>query len=95
LALYDFELNGIALLQAFIALGGNGAVVNEHVWPVVPSNKTVTFRVVEPLHGTFQTIHVRPLEGALNKSHSQNFAAIVRPAGGSVKTEKEVYSQKK
>ena len=58
LSLDDFKLNLIALLQAFVAFGGNGAVVNEHIRSIVAAEKTISLRVVEPLDRTFQTFHV-------------------------------------
>src|SRR5438477_12154687 len=66
LALHDLELDGIAFLQTLVAFSRDGAVMDEHVWPVVPSNKAVTFCVIEPFHSTFQTIHVRPLKSVEN-----------------------------
>src|SRR5579864_3310694 len=62
LALHNLELHGVAFLEALVAFSGDGAVVDEHVRPVVPSYEPVAFCVVEPLHSTFQTIHVRPLK---------------------------------
>src|SRR5579864_3889078 len=62
LALHNFEFHGVAFLKALVAFSGDGAVVDEHVRPVVPSYEPVAFCVVEPLHSTFQTIHVRPLK---------------------------------
>jgi len=76
LALHDLELNGIALLQAFITFRTDGAVVDEHIRPVVSSNKAVSFGVVEPLHSTFQTIHVRPLQSALMRTPSENLLPL-------------------
>lgn len=92
LALHDLELNGIALLQAFVTFRTDGAVVDEHVRPVVSSNKAVSFGVVEPLHSTFQTIHVRPLQKCSDANTFRKFAAIVRLVTGGVKTENNLYS---
>src|SRR5437879_4948738 len=56
LPLHDLEFNRIALLQALVALAGNGAVVYEHIGPVVASNESVSFGVIEPLYSSFQSI---------------------------------------
>jgi hypothetical protein len=54
----DFELNLITFLQALVSLGGDCTVMNENIWPIVASNEPVPFRVIEPLHCTFQAIHL-------------------------------------
>lgn len=53
LALDDFKLNLIALLQGLIAFGCNGAVMDKNIWPIVASNETEPFSVVKPFHLTF------------------------------------------
>lgn len=90
LTLNNFELHRVAFLQAFVAFGIYGAVMNENVRSVVSSNEPVSFSVVKPLHSTFQTIHVRPLECVNDNTHSE-FAVIVRPVTTTVKR-KEIYS---
>jgi len=57
LAFGDLELNLIAFLQALIALRGYRAVVHKYVWPISATNEPVSFRVIEPLDGSFQPIH--------------------------------------
>src|SRR5579872_70534 len=64
LTLHNLKLNRVALLQAFVAFAGNGAVVDEYVGPVVTSNEPVSFGIIEPLHSSFQSIHVPLLEAA-------------------------------
>src|SRR5690348_9746157 len=64
LALHNLELHRIAFLQALIAFAADGAVVNEHIGSVVPSDEPVSFGVIEPLHSSFQSIHVPLLEAA-------------------------------
>src|SRR5258708_28823684 len=60
LSLDDLKLHLVALLQAFVALGGDCAVVNENIRSIVAAEEAVTLGVVEPLDGAFQTFHVRP-----------------------------------
>jgi hypothetical protein len=59
LALNDVEFHVIALLQALVSIHLNRAVVDEHIRPVVPADKTVAFRIVEPLHLAFVLSHKR------------------------------------
>src|SRR5215467_9644917 len=75
LTLNNFELYRVAFLQAFVAFGINGAVMNENVRSVVSSNEPVSFSVVKPLHSTFQTIHVRPLECVMT-THTPNLQSL-------------------
>jgi len=56
----DFELHLVSLLQAFIPLGTDRAVVNKYVWPIRAPNEPVPFGVIEPLYGSFQSIHEKP-----------------------------------
>jgi hypothetical protein len=62
LSLHDFELDRVALLQAFVPLGRDGAVMYKDIRPPFTSDETVTFRIVEPLYCAFQSFHLRPLE---------------------------------
>src|SRR5882672_8220392 len=57
----DLELNGISLLQALVAFGGDRAVVNKNIRAVRAPDKAIPFCVIEPLDGSFQTFHVTPL----------------------------------
>src|ERR1035437_8006580 len=62
LSLDNLKLHLVALLQALVAFGGDGAVMNEHIRSIVTAEEAVSFGVVEPLHGALQTFrHVRPL----------------------------------
>jgi hypothetical protein len=56
----DFELHRVAFLQALVAFGCYGAVVNENIRPIRASDEAIAFGIIEPLDGPFQTIHVRP-----------------------------------
>ena len=58
LALYDFKLYVITLLQAFIAFRLDGAVVHEHIRAVIPTDETEPFCVIEPFHFAFDSRHV-------------------------------------
>jgi hypothetical protein len=64
LALHNLELHRVAFLQALVAFAGDGAVVNEHIGSIVPSNEPISFGIIEPLHSSFQSIHVLLLEAA-------------------------------
>ena len=57
----DFELHRVAFLQAFVALGGDGAVMYKNVGTIRAPDEPVAFCVIEPLDGAFQTFHVPPL----------------------------------
>jgi hypothetical protein len=59
LALYDVELHIVTFLEALISIHLDRAVVNEHIGPVVPANKTIPFCVIEPLHFASVLSHVR------------------------------------
>jgi len=61
LAFSDFKLYLVSLLQAFVAFGTDRAVVNKYVWPICAPDEPVSFRVIEPLYGSFQSIHEEPL----------------------------------
>ncbi len=84
LSLHDFKIYSVAFLQAFVALRGDGAVVNEHIRPIVSSNEAISFSVVKPLNRTFQAFTYSPRPGVPAGTQSQ-FSAIVRPALGTVK----------
>jgi len=58
LALHDFKLNVIALLQAFVALRLDGAVVDKHIGTVFSTDEAETLCVVEPFNFTFDSRHV-------------------------------------
>jgi|GEM_PF-2071488 hypothetical protein len=58
LALHDFKLNIITLLQAFVAFRLDGAVVDEHIRAVFPTDEAETLCVIEPFDFTFNSRHV-------------------------------------
>lgn len=51
----NLELDLVAFLEALIALGSDGAVVDEHIRAVLTPDKAETFCVVEPLHYSLET----------------------------------------
>lgn len=55
LPLDDFKFNVIALLQALVALRLDGAVVDEHIGAVIPTDEAETLCVVEPFHFAFNS----------------------------------------
>lgn len=58
LALHDFKLNVITLLQAFVAVRLDGAVVDEHIGAVFPTDEAETLCVIEPFNFAFNSRHV-------------------------------------
>jgi hypothetical protein len=58
LALNNFKLNVITLLQAFIPVGLDGAVVDEHIRTVFPTDEAETLCVIKPFNFTFDSRHV-------------------------------------
>ena len=60
LPLHDLELDFVAFLKTLIPFGSDGAVVNEDIRTLISADESVALRVVEPLHGSFQTFHVPP-----------------------------------
>jgi hypothetical protein len=91
LSLDDLELHLIALLQAFVALGGNGTVMDEYIRSIFPAEEAISLGIVEPLDGAFQTFHVRLLflADTPNKARFQgtarNVLGIVLLTGVTVK----------
>jgi hypothetical protein len=57
LTLNDVKLNVIAFLQAFVSIDLDRAVVDEDVGAVISSDKSISLRVVKPLHFTFMLSH--------------------------------------
>ena len=56
----DFELNLITLLQAFVTLGCDGAVVNKNIGTISTADEPVAFCVIEPLYGSCHTFLACP-----------------------------------
>src|SRR3974390_696718 len=64
LTLNDLELDGVAFLEALVAGGGDGTIVNEHIGAAIASDESVSLCIVKPLHRSLQSFHVRPLSQA-------------------------------
>lgn len=69
-ALHDLEFNRITFLKTLISVAGDRAVMHEYVGPIVASDKSVSFRIVKPLHSTFQTVHVLLLGEVCSTVHN-------------------------
>lgn len=59
LALDDFKLHLITFLQALVALGSDGAVVNEDIRSIVAADESEALGIVKPLDCSFNTRHLR------------------------------------
>ncbi len=57
LSLNDVEFHLVPFFQALVSVELDRAVMNKHVGPIVPANKAVTLRVIEPLHFAFVLCH--------------------------------------
>jgi hypothetical protein len=57
LSLNDIEFHLVSLFQALVSIELDRAVMNKHVRSVVPSNKAITLRVIEPLYLAFVLSH--------------------------------------
>ena len=53
----DVEFDLVPFFQALVSIELDRAVMDEHVRPVVPADKAVALRVVEPLHFAFVLSH--------------------------------------
>lgn len=58
LALHDLELHLVAFLQALVAFGFYGAVVNENIRTVFLSDESEALCIVEPFHCAFNARHL-------------------------------------
>ena len=83
LTLHNLELHSVSLLQTLVAFTGNGAVVDEHVGPIIASNEPVTFGVIEPLYSSFQ--RTSPWNSRSEHSRWPILTAILRLLAHSVK----------
>lgn len=55
LPLSNFELHVIAFLKALVAFTLDGAVVDEHIGPVISANKAEALCIIKPFHFTFDS----------------------------------------
>jgi len=63
LTLHDLKFDLIAFLQALIALGLDGAVVDKYIWSTFLTNESKTLSIVKPLHSAFNSrrLHTFPI----------------------------------
>jgi hypothetical protein len=57
LPLNDVEFDLVPFFQALVSIELNRAVMDKHVGSIVPADKAVTLRVIEPLHFAFMLSH--------------------------------------
>jgi hypothetical protein len=57
LSLHDVKFDLVTFFQALISINLNGAVVDKDIWSVVPPDKTIPLRIVEPLDLTLVLSH--------------------------------------
>ena len=57
LSLNDVEFHLVPFFQALVSIELDRAVMNKHVGSIVPADKAITLRVVEPLHFAFVLSH--------------------------------------
>jgi len=84
----DFELNLITLLQAFVTLECDGAVVNKNVGTICTPDESVALGVIEPLDRAFHfpepPSSARPLE-----RENPTGMTRIRMQGGGIRMESE------
>ena len=44
------EFDGISFLQRAVTISYNSRVVNKYIWSVISPDKSVAFRIIEPLN---------------------------------------------
>jgi hypothetical protein len=59
-SLDDVELNFVALLEALVTFGLDGAEVNKDIWPVRVPEEPESLCVIEPLNFPAMLGHIRP-----------------------------------
>jgi len=57
LALNDVEFHLVPFFQALVSIELDRAVMNKHVGSIIPADKAITLRVIEPLHFAFVLSH--------------------------------------
>jgi hypothetical protein len=76
LSLNDLELNLVALLQALVAFHSDGTKMYEDIGSAIASQKTIPFRVIEPLHAASKSLHLSSSSFlTINKTKAQIFSA--------------------
>jgi hypothetical protein len=77
LALDNFELDVITLLQALVALRLDGAVVDEHIGTIVSADEAESLCVVKPFDFTFISSHVPYSTDFSTRSRCALYALLV------------------
>ena len=57
LTLNDVKLDVVSFFQRFVSVQLDRRIVDEHVWPVFPTDESVALRIIEPLDLTFELSH--------------------------------------
>jgi hypothetical protein len=57
LSLNDVEFHLVPFFQALVSIELDRAVMHKHVGAVIPANKSISLRVIEPLHFAFVLSH--------------------------------------
>ena len=57
LSLNDVKLDLVPFFQTLVPIELDRAVMDKHVGSIVPADKAVTLRVIEPLHFAFELSH--------------------------------------
>ena len=57
LSLNDVEFHLVPFFQALVSIELDRAVMHKHVGSIIPTDKAITLRVIEPLHFAFVLSH--------------------------------------
>jgi hypothetical protein len=79
-SLRNFKLYRVAFLKTFVSFRIDGTVVHEYIRAIITSNETIPLGVIEPLDGSFQSIHLKPpgTNSFAAEAVPTDFAVIVR-----------------
>lgn len=58
LTVNDFELDVVALRQAFVTFTRDTGIMNEHIGPIIAADESVPLGVIEPFNLAFDSRHV-------------------------------------
>jgi hypothetical protein len=78
--LRNFKLYCVAFLKTFVSFRIDGTVVHEYIRAILTPNETIPLGVIEPLNGSFQSIHLKPpgTNSFAAEAVPTDFAVIVR-----------------
>jgi hypothetical protein len=77
LALDNFKLDVITLLQALVALRLDGAVVDEHIGTIISADEAESLCIVKPFDFTFISSHVPYSTDFSTRSRYAPYALLV------------------